>query len=115
MGALNEEYPNLGWNGNGKSTHSGFIDIGISLGIPGLILIISAIVYLIISGGIGFLNSSSNKFKITSFLLGITILFTYTLGELGNSHSIEILIYIIGLCTALNFSEVKNKITIKNE
>ena len=112
IGSLKDRFPNLDWNGNGKSSLSGFIDIGISLGIPGLVLIIVPILIVLANGANQFLKKSSNRFGLVSFALGVTLLYVYSLGELGNGHSIEILIFIISFSAALNIFGFK---TIKNE
>lgn len=112
IGALKDRFPNLDWNGNGKSTLSGFIDIGISLGIPGLVLLIVPMLIIVVNGATQFLKKTSNRFGIASFALGITLLYAYSLGELGNSHSIEILIFIMSFSAALNMTGFKSR---KNE
>lgn len=104
--ALGDDYPNL--HLNATSTLSGFIDIGIALGIPGLALLLLAIFILIFSSACQLLRSYPKKFSACTYAIGIALICTYTLGEHGNKHGIEILLYFIGFITVLNFTMLKN-------
>jgi len=85
------------------ATHSGWIDIALSFGLPGLILlwgIVFSIFYLgICSGG---------PFKITVTIMISMIFLLYLVGELNFKHTIEILFYWLAMLSVLQLPKDLN-------
>lgn len=90
------KYP--GQVGDITSTHSGWVDIALSFGLPGI-----AIIFFIIISIIFTLIHSSSPFKNSSLLLLSTLLLLYFVGEVSNKHFIEILFYLLALIIGMSF------------
>lgn len=90
---LVDSYSNLGDVG---STHSGWLEIGLAFGIPGLLLFLGSI---LISGVYAF--STAGVYKWLPFSLALSLILVYTVGELSSQHSIEILCFGIATLSAL--------------
>ena len=78
------------------ATHSGWIDLTLSLGVPALLLmwaILISVFYLSIK--------SDGPFKITVPVMAGMIFLLYLVGELNGKHAVEILFYWFAMLTAL--------------
>ncbi|CAM3727596.1 O-antigen ligase family protein [Polynucleobacter antarcticus] len=79
-------------------THSAWIDLGLTFGLPGLLLLPAALLLILVNA---FRDTSlRNRGMIISLALAFLIL--YSVGEYGFQHSIEILFYIAGLLCGLS-------------
>lgn len=82
------------------ATHSGWIDLGLSFGIPALLLMWS------ILASVSYLSIKSNgPFKITVPVMAAMIFLLYLVGELNGKHSVEILFYWFAILTALQLPQ----------
>jgi hypothetical protein len=82
------------------ATHSGWIDLGLSFGIPALVLmwvILASVFYL---GG-----KSEGPFRITVPIMAGMIFLLYLVGELNGKHAVEILFYWFAMLTALQLTQ----------
>lgn len=82
------------------ATHSGWIDLGLSFGIPALLLmwaILGSVFYLSIK--------SKGPFRITVPVMAFMIFLLYLVGELNGKHAVEILFYWFAMLTALHFPQ----------
>ncbi len=77
------------------STHSGWIDLGLSMGIPGLILLWGVVVSTIC---VCIRNHGS--LMMAGIVISALLFLLYTVGELSNSHSVEILFYWLSIAAA---------------
>ncbi|MGV0963912.1 MAG: O-antigen ligase family protein [Polynucleobacter sp.] len=92
---LIEKYSNIG---QVLSTHSAWLDMGLSFGFPGLLLMFGSLAC------IAYLSfRSSGPFRGLISLLSTSLLMIYTVGEVSNQHSTEILFFLIALLAALLF------------
>jgi hypothetical protein len=83
------------------ATHSGWIDLTLSLGIPALVLmwaILASVFYL--SG------KSEGPFRITVPIMVGMIFLLYLVGELNGKHAVEILFYWFAMLTALQLPQI---------
>lgn len=100
---VNDQAPNL--SQVTSYSHSAWIDIGLTFGIPGLLLLpIALIIFLIIA-----IFNQRIFFKGTITILIITIMILYLLGEQGFQHGIEILFYFCGLISSLTLASLVKK------
>lgn len=79
-------------------THSGWIDLGLAFGIPGLILMPIALLIAMVRATLGLAGS----YKATIITLALALLVLYSVGEYGFQHGIEILFYLGGLLGGLS-------------
>lgn len=91
---MKESYPNS--ITNLPSTHSAWVELGLAFGYPGLFLLLAALFSL---GYLAF--GARSGFQSTALLLSVGLLALYAVGEVSSQHSIEILIFLIALATAL--------------
>jgi O-antigen ligase len=82
------------------ATHSGWIDLGLSFGIPALLLVGAILASLFYLG-----IRSSGPFKLTVPIMAGMIFLLYLVGELNGKHSIEILFYWLAMLTALQLPQ----------
>jgi hypothetical protein len=85
-------------------THSAWIDIGLTFGLPGLAMIfftIGIVLMRAICGG-------GTPWRASVFTLSVTILILYGVGEYGFQHGIEILFYLLALLSSLSLTPLKN-------
>jgi hypothetical protein len=81
------------------ATHSGWIDLGLSFGIPALLLmwgILASVFYL------G--SKSEGSFRITVPIMAGMIFLLYLVGELNGEHAVEILFYWFAMLSVLQLS-----------
>jgi hypothetical protein len=79
-----------------KSTHSGWLEITLAFGFPGLILLAGPLLLMMFRSIAGVSN-----FGAVTGLLSFGLLLTYALGELSSQHAIEILCFCIAFLGAL--------------
>lgn len=82
------------------ATHSGWIDLGLSFGIPALLLmwgVLGSVFYISIK--------SKGPFRITVPVMATMIFLLYLVGELNGKHSVEILFYWFAMLTALQIPQ----------
>jgi len=72
-----------------KSTHSGWLDVTLAYGLPGLLLLMAPL-WVVIFRSI----FVEGNFRFLSALLALGVLLVYTFGELGGQHAIEILCFL---------------------
>ena len=101
---LQVEYPKA----TAISTHSGWIDLGLALGIPGLVLMWGVLI-----STIWLCIRNHGPLMMTGLVMTISLFFLYAVGELSNSHSVEILFYWLSMSAALQLSRgvAVNKVT----
>jgi hypothetical protein len=78
-------------------THSGWIDLGLSFGVLGLILIPAALLIALVRA----VSTESPLFRATIITLSLAILVLYGVGEYAFQHGIEILFYVCSLVGGL--------------
>jgi hypothetical protein len=79
-------------------THSAWIDIGLTFGLPVLFMMFASIgivLMRVIRGG-------GSPWRASVFTLSIAILILYSVGEYGFQHGIEILFYLLGFLSSLS-------------
>lgn len=86
-------------------THSGWIDMGLSYGIPGILLIPVALLIAIMRAVFGL----SGGLKSTIITLALAILILYGGGEYAFQHGIEVLLYLSGLLGGLSLTTVSRQ------
>lgn len=79
-------------------THSGWIDLGLAFGVPGLVLLPLAILMILISAII----KKDHPYRASIISLCIALLVLYGVGEYAFQHGIEILLYFCGLLLGLS-------------
>jgi hypothetical protein len=79
------------------STHSGWLELTLSFGLPALIFLWGALLSIFL-GAIK--NKGPNQGLVLSLTFGIFCL--YTVGELSNNHAVEILLFSIALLAGIN-------------
>ena len=80
-----------------SSTHSGFLELSLAFGIPGIFFILS--IFLV-----NFYESYRNRhhfFGGICLLMLFALFLIYAIGELSNNHAIEILFFVLALITAI--------------
>ena len=82
---------------NHPYTHSAWIDLGLSFGLPGLIFLPLAFICLLMCAAL----NSHIRFRATIITTAIAMLILYLVGEYAFGHSVEILFYIAGLLCGL--------------
>lgn len=87
-------------------THSGWIDLALSFGVLGLILMPAALLIALLRAAL----TASYPFRATIISLSLAILVLYGVGEYAFQHGIEILFYVSSLVGGLTLmSSVKPK------
>lgn len=82
------------------ATHSGWIDLGLSFGIPALLLMWA------ILGGVFYLSiKSKGPFSVTVPVMASMIFLLYLVGELNGKHAVEILFYWFAMLSALQLPQ----------
>jgi hypothetical protein len=81
-------------------THSAWIDLGLSFGWPGLLLI-PTILFIVL---IRMIRQQSSPCRATVTSVCLTMLILYTVGEYGFQHGIEILFFMTALVSGLAIS-----------
>jgi hypothetical protein len=97
--ALEKYYPNIFANPNfASASHSAWLELGLTLGLPGLLLLIGALLFLLKQfwGG-------STPFSKTGFMLVSALLLLYIVAELIGQHGLESLFFWIALLSGLLF------------
>jgi hypothetical protein len=82
---------------NHAYTHSAWIDLGLSFGLPGLLFLPIALTALLLCA----VMNCRIRFRATIIILAIAILILYLVGEYGFQHGVEILFYVAGLLCGL--------------
>ena len=82
------------------ATHSGWIDLTLSLGVPALLLMWGILVSVFYLG-----SKSGGPFSITVPIMAAMIFLLYLVGELNGKHAVEILFYWFAILTALQFPQ----------
>jgi hypothetical protein len=89
---IKKEYPNA----TVLSSHSAWVDFGLAFGIPGLVLILVALLSLILLA-----VHERSKHSLTVIWIVTSLLLIFTVAETSSKHAIEILFFFIGLLTLL--------------
>ena len=84
-------------------THSAWIDLGLSYGWPGLLLIPTALLLCLITC----IKKYRGPYRATVASLGVSFLMLYLVGEYAFQHGIEILLFISALLAGLIFPTQK--------
>jgi hypothetical protein len=82
---------------NHPYTHSAWIDLGLSFGLPGLLFLPIALTALLLCGVV----NPRIRFRATIITMAIAILILYLVGEYAFQHGVEILFYLAGLLCGL--------------
>ncbi len=82
---------------NHPYTHSAWIDLGLSFGLPGLLFLPVALLSLLLCAAL----NSRMRFRATIITVAIAILILYFVGEYAFQHGVEILFYLSGLLCGL--------------
>jgi heme/copper-type cytochrome/quinol oxidase subunit 4 len=82
---------------NHPYTHSAWIDLGLSFGLPGLLFLPIAFISILICA----MLNSQIRFRATIITMAIAMLILYLVGEYAFGHGIEILFYVAGLLWGL--------------
>jgi hypothetical protein len=82
---------------NHTYTHSAWIDLGLSFGLPGLLFLPIALAALLFCAAL----NPRISFRATIITVAIAILILYLVGEYAFGHSVEILFYLAGLMCGL--------------
>jgi hypothetical protein len=82
---------------NHHYTHSAWIDLGLSFGLPGLLFLPIAFISLLVCAAL----NSQIRFRASIITMAIATLILYLVGEYAFGHSVEILFYLAGLLCGL--------------
>jgi hypothetical protein len=82
---------------NHTYTHSAWVDLGLSFGLPGLLFLPIAFTALLLCA----VMNPRMCFRATIITLAIAILILYLVGEYGFQHGVELLFYVAGLMCGL--------------
>ncbi len=82
---------------NQPYTHSAWIDLGLSFGLPGLLLLPIALFSLLLCAAL----NPRIRFRATIITMAVATLILYLVGEYAFQHGIEILFYLCGLICGL--------------
>lgn len=83
-----------------RSSHSAWIDFGLAFGIPGLTLILGALISAMV---LAMRSQSPNKLVV--IWLAFSLLLTFTVAEVSSNHTIEILFFCIALLNTMAFEK----------
>jgi hypothetical protein len=78
-------------------THSAWIDLGLSFGLPGLLFLPIAFISILMCAVL----NPRVRFRATIITIAIAILILYLVGEYAFNHSVEMLFYLAGLLSGL--------------
>jgi hypothetical protein len=78
-------------------THSAWIDLGLSFGLPGLLFLPITLAALLLCAVI----NPQIRFRATIITMAIAVLILYLVGEYAFQHGVEILFYLAGLLCGL--------------
>jgi hypothetical protein len=84
-------------------THSAWIDLGLSYGWPGLLLILTALLLCLIAC----IKKYRGPYRATVASLAVSFLVLYLVGEYAFQHGIEILLFVCALLAGLIFPNQK--------
>jgi hypothetical protein len=79
-----------------RSSHSAWIDFGLAFGIPGLALILSALL-----SAMALATRSHSPNKLVVVWMGFSLLIIFTIAEVSSNHTIEILFFCIALLNTM--------------
>jgi hypothetical protein len=82
------------------STHSGWIDLALAFGIPGI-----ALLWLANGSILYFAIRNSSPFRFSIITLAITLFALFTVGELSNGHNLEMLFYLFAMMTGTQIGQ----------
>ncbi len=82
---------------NHPYTHSAWIDLGLSFGLPGLLFLPLAFISLLVCAAL----NSQIRFRATIVTTAIAMLILYLVGEYAFGHGVEMLFYLAGLLCGL--------------
>jgi hypothetical protein len=82
---------------NHPYTHSAWIDLGLSFGLPGLLFLPIAFISLLMCAVL----NPRVRFRATIITIAIAILILYLVGEYAFNHGVEMLFYLAGLLSGL--------------
>jgi uncharacterized protein YacL len=82
---------------NHPYTHSAWIDLGLSFGLPGLLFLPIALTALLLCAVV----NPRIRFRATIITIAIAMLILYLVGEYAFQHGVEILFYLSGLLCGL--------------
>jgi len=82
------------------ATHSGWIDLGLSFGIPAILLM-----WMVLASVFYFGLQSNGPFKLTAPMMAGMIFLLYLVGELNGKHAVEILFFWFAMLTALQLPQ----------
>ena len=80
-----------------RYTHSAWIDLGLSFGLPVLLFLPIAFISLLVCAAL----NPQIRFRASIITMAIAILILYLVGEYAFGHSVEILFYLVGLLCGL--------------
>ena len=93
---------------NHHYTHSAWIDLGLSFGLPGLLFLPIAFISLLVCAAL----NSQIRFRASIITMAIAILILYLVGEYAFGHSVEILFYLAGLLcglTSVDYTKLRQR------
>jgi hypothetical protein len=97
--SLEKKYPNTAFDPNAASaSHSAWIELGLTLGLPGLALLMGSLLLLLRRFWV-----YRSPFANTGFMLCIALLLLYTVAELIGQHGLESLFFWVALLSGLQF------------
>ena len=82
---------------NHPYTHSAWIDLGLSFGLPGLLFLPLAFISLLVCAAL----NSQIRFRATIITTAIAVFILYLVGEYAFGHGVEMLFYLAGLLCGL--------------
>jgi hypothetical protein len=85
---------------NLSSTHSAWVEFGLAFGYPGVLLLLSALVVLIVR------SLYKSFFSATCLSISLSLLLMYTVGELSTAHAVELLFYWLTLIFAMQIGYI---------
>ena len=89
-------------------THSAWIDLGLSFGLPGLFFLPIAFISLLMCAAL----NPQIRFRASIITMAIAILILYLVGEYAFGHSVEILFYLAGLLcglTSVDYTKLRQR------
>jgi O-antigen ligase len=97
--SLEKKYPNTALNPNAASaSHSAWLDLGLTLGLPGLLLLIGSLFLLLYRFWV-----NPSPLGKTGFMLCTALLLLYIVAELIGQHGLESLFFWIALLSGLQY------------
>ena len=106
VGILKHSFPRLLQEKYGKfvdndipSTHSAWIDLTLSYGMPGAVLLLGPLLVMLYRS---LLRMQEDRLNGLIFMMSVTLLGIYTVGEVAVGHGLEILIYMLAFLATLD-------------